>query len=45
MTFVTIPKPYAPPFQITPAILNQAAEIALSLYLLRFMVGSFEVEF
>jgi hypothetical protein len=29
----------------SPAILNQAAEIALSLYLLRFMVGSFEVAF
>jgi hypothetical protein len=35
----------APPLQITPAILNQVAEIALWLYLLRFMVGSFEVEF
>jgi hypothetical protein len=34
-----------PHLQITPAILNQAAEIALSLYLLRFMVGSFEVAF
>jgi hypothetical protein len=35
----------APPFQITPAILNQMTEIGLSLYLLRFMVGSFEVAF
>lgn len=32
---------HRPSLQVTPAILNQVAEIALSLYLLRFMVGSF----
>ena len=36
---------HTPHLQITPAILNQAAVIALSLYLLRFILGSFEVAF